>query len=110
MSLTSKLIPEIAEHGCKEVMRPLDPWQTHEWERPFLFTIKGEYKRAHFCLRCKRHFVDLLKTQVRLAAFPGELDYESLAPEVTAQWLKEPCPGHELPTDVTACANRPRRG
>jgi hypothetical protein len=88
----------------------MDAWATHTWRKPKrVFNIGGEFKRECFCIRCRRRFVELVESQQRFAAYPSIFDFEPLAPDVTARWLSEPCPGKELTADARAYIERPRR-
>ena len=62
---------------------------------------------ARLCIQCARRFVDLIETEECFAAFPGALDFEPLAPEISARWLSKTCPGRKIRADVDAYANRP---
>jgi hypothetical protein len=69
-------------------------WHTHDWRRPVrIVIIDGIRKRDHLCRRCGRRFVEIVKSGEYFAAYPGTLDFEPLAPEITARWLRQPCPG-----------------
>ncbi len=80
-----------------------EPWLTHEWLQPTrVLKINGKWKREYFCVRCKRTFIELIKSQEYFAAIAGIMDFEPLPAYVTVRWLAEKCPGHELPEDAEA--------
>jgi hypothetical protein len=87
----------------------MDLRHTHDWRRPVRLVITdGIRKREHLCRRCGRRFFEIVKSGEYFAAYPGTLDFEPLAPEITARWLRQPCPGMVLRADIDAIRNRPR--
>lgn len=88
----------------------MDAWSTHNWLNPDgrSLNLNGHPKKEYFCIKCKRHFVELAGSGERFAAFPSALDFDPLAEEISEQWLSEPCPGAEQASDLAAYKNRPR--
>jgi len=88
----------------------MDPWSTHKWlpAGGRWLKISGVWKREHFCSSCKRHFVVIIESGERYAAFPSVFDFDPLAREVSEQWLREPCPSREQKGDAVAYRNRPK--
>jgi len=56
------------------------PWSTLTWilrEVPGIH-MNGRRVRAYFCNRCKRHFVEIIGTGERFAAYASIFDFEPL--------------------------------
>jgi len=89
----------------------MDTWTTHSWldAAGRSLNLNGQWKREFFCIRCRRHFVEIVESGRRFAAFPSAFDFDPLAQHITERWLAEPCPGEPQESDAAACRERPLR-
>jgi hypothetical protein len=79
----------------------MDSWSTHQWvtsDHRHL-NIRGQWVRQHFCVACERDFVELVESGQRHAVYTSAFDFERLPDEVSARWLREPCPGKPTESD-----------
>src|SRR5438552_2429369 len=79
----------------------MDSWLTHQWLPPGgrLLYINEKTITQHFCVACKRDFVEDIESGERYAVRALVVDFTRLADEVNARWLTEPCPGEPVPSD-----------
>jgi hypothetical protein len=86
----------------------MDAWATHTWldASGRCLNLKGQWKKEYFCIRCKRHFVELVGTGECIAVFPSAFDFDPLAPDITARWLNETCPGEQQQADIEVYRDR----
>ena len=106
-ALTSAGLEPAVGYPSKPCSRPRKAERWCDCQTPGEVGGVSRRLRKPYCTSCRRRFVEVNRSGQFFAAYPGAVDYEPLAPEVSEQWLREPCPGREL-RDSAAYARRSR--
>jgi hypothetical protein len=79
----------------------MQPWDTHQWSRSLGQTvgIGAKYVVHRSCVVCGRNFIVDLDSDDLCAVNFALLQFHRLTPEVSQRWLRENCPGQQLPGD-----------
>jgi hypothetical protein len=79
-------------------------WESQEWMSRKLELDLGVPLVHHRWRRCRRNFVDELRTEQRYAVYVGAVNFDRLANEVSVRWLADQCPGAQLKANKQICA------
>jgi hypothetical protein len=78
----------------------MDSWSSHAWLPPQgrPLEIKGLTLQHFQCEFCRRDFVEKMESGERYAVKVLAFGFDRLSDQVTARWMRTPCP-HYPPVD-----------
>ena len=80
-----------------------DAWNSHQWSSAQgrrLEIDAGKPLIHHQCSRCRRDFVEDLRSGERFAVHASIFSFRRFPDPITKQWLGELCPGAPLPYEM----------